>query len=364
MKKATKIGIAAGVAAFAILGWSVGRELYKRATRKTPVSIEQIHKKDGVPVVTSPVVMTNLSRKVSFDAVIEPDERGIVMSEVSTRVTKVHVREGDKVRGGDNATLLIELDDEAAAAAAQAAEKAYEDATNSLNRARRLLQDGAISRQDYDGAAVAEESARAALIRARNTLRNCRVFSPITGMVSRRYVDPGQVPGKGTVLMEVVDVSRLEAELTIPENRTEQVRVGMPCRVHVGVLGSMGVFDSSIAALNPELDPRKLELKARCCIKDPPAALKAGMFATVEVESDSGRNVTAVLERAVVELDGETGVFTVDKENLARFKTVETGIGEGGFVEVVSGVSAGDSVVTDGNMQIEDGDRVRVKGTR
>lgn len=362
MKKSKKILIAATLAVAGILVFSIARALVKKLKGKQTISIEQIHREKGIPVTVGVAARTNISAVLKLDAIIAPNERATVMSQVAERITKIHVDEGDRVQAGKHPTLLVELDDSAITARKEAAEKSCAEAKRDLERSEKLLEKGAISQQEYDRAEVTLKSARANLADAESMLIDCRIYSPINGTVSCRHVEPGSVAQAATLLIEIVDTSRLEAELRIPETQAPLVRLGMPCRVLLDALGKDKSIKTSITAINPELDPVTRYLKATCRIDNPTPGIVPGMFGTATVEYDSRDNALVLPGSAIVQKEDLSGVFVIENGNTARFREIETGLQYNGNIEIVSGISEEDTVVIDGMSQISDGNKVQATG--
>lgn len=340
----------------AVLGFSVARAIGKKKNYKPPESIEDIQKREGVPVTVEHPVVTNLVGFVALDGSVEPWERSFATAELQARVARILVEEGDRVTAAPP-TLLVELDNTARAANVEAAAATYLDAQVSEERAKRLYESGAIPRQEMDTAAVLASSARARLVDARYALENCRVYAPAAGIVARRYVDAGTVVKAGDKMIEIVDTTRLKIEVRIPEKSVQDVRAGMPCRVEIGALGPDGRIATALAKVNPELDPGSRELLAVCHLNGGPEGAVPGMFARVFVESSRREGVLVVPEESVVHKGGTTGVFVVE-DGLAVLRTVTTGMRYNGVVEVTAGLTPRDRVVTDGVSRLKEGTRV------
>jgi len=343
----------------AVLGFSVARAVRKKKSYKPSESIEDIQKRQGVPVTVAHPLTTNMTGFIMLSGIVEPWERAFATAELQARVARILVEEGDRVEFSPVPTLMVELDNTAQAAMVDAAASANRDAQASEERARKLYDGGAIPRQELDAAVVAASSARARLVDARYEMENCAVYAPAAGIVARRYVDAGSVVKAGDKMIEIVDTSRLKVEVRIPEKKVREVRAGMTCRIEIGALGSAGLVRSSLAKVNPELDMVSRELVGVCHLDGGPEGAVPGMFARVFVESSRREGILAVPEEAVIRKGGSPCVYVVE-DGLAVLRAVTIGMRNNGLVEIPAGLTIGDRVATDGVSQLGDGTKVLV----
>jgi len=358
MKKT--IAVVVLVLVVGVLALSVARAVHRKMTRQETQSIDDVRKETGVPVMVASPFRTNMAAVIVLDGTVEPRERAFAEAGVDERVSRVYVDEGDPVSAGNSPTLLLEFDDKEAQAGLQAAQAAHTDAGAKMARAQALFQEGGISRQEFDQARVGLASARANLVAADKQLAKCRLYAPITGIVSERIAQAGTVPMKADLLMVIVDTAELKVEAKVPEKLVRHLSAGMPCSIEFGADGEHTAIAARISSINPELDPVSRELTVTCRLASPPDGIVPGMYARVRVQHREKRGVLAVPEEAEVEHGGKGGVYVVTPGGLAEFRPLQTGLRENGRVEVVSGLKTEDRIVVDGNRQISDGTKVLV----
>lgn len=349
------VGIAIVVIVVAAVGVSVWNAVRRKQKQEIAPSIEAIQKEQGIPVTVSSPNVTNLAQRAVFDAVIEPSERARLMSEIGGRIRRINFEEGQAVEAGE---CVVQLYDDAYQAAADAARTEFNDAKTNLNRVATLLKRGGVSRSAYDAAAVRLERARSALVKARDELDDCTINSPVTGVLSRRYVDPGAVTAAGTLLAEIVDVSRLKIKIYIPESRVSLVRTGMVAEVSVDALKDEALR-TRISRINPELNERGRRIEAVGYIDGRQTEAVPGMFGTASIQYGTRSNAVVVPSSILVARGAEAGVFIM-KQGRAEFREIKTGIRSDGLVEVVSGLEKDAWIVVDGSKQVVDGSRVQV----
>jgi cobalt-zinc-cadmium efflux system membrane fusion protein len=295
------------------------------------------------------------------------------------RVTAVHVRIGDRVTSGQ---VLVTLQSEQAAAARAEDAKASAElsahrtaaryARTALERAERLLELKAISRQDVERARVDTEAADAMLAqaqadveRAQATLKQLGVDqqtgdmilrAPLSGVVLTRDVVPGSVVEAGAPLLMVTDPSTLWLDIAATERVAPVLRRGSRVPFMVPALG-IASFDATIESVGGALDPATRTLPVHAIVRNPTGALRPAMFATVSLTLGEPRDGVAVPEGALQRLDERPVVFVArgDDGGATRFerRDVEVGAKTRAHVHIVRGLKPGEVVVTEGAFAVK-----------
>lgn len=296
----------------------------------------------------------DLRRSVSLSGTLSPLNRATVSAETSGVVREVAVSVGDAVKRGDvlvrlaTEALTIELDAARSSAEATRAQAAL--AESSAERARALAARGVASAAAADEAegslanlraalAAQEDQVRAAELR----LRDATVLAPIDGIVSERLVDPGEYAAPGAALLEVVDPSVMRLEARAPVGAAGDVRVGMPVMIRAsgGVEGR-----GEVSALSPVATEGARSLRLFADFDNPSGALLGGAFATGSVITASQDGVLAVPAEAIREDDEGPHVLRVRDGRLERAGVELGDEWPGGLVEVIGGLSGGDTIIS------------------
>jgi len=275
------------------------------------------------------------------------------------------------------------------------AEKDLADAETNFQRAERLYADGAITRaareeaqaklrasrtgvdnarrsvQMMEQGASSEEqrmaeaqlaAARAQYDLGRLNLDNTRVSAPIAGQVARIPVDEGSLAGLATPLAVIVNETAMVVKAALPERHYGAFLAGgerIRTRVEFAALPDRGAIPGRLVAVSPTIDPASRTFTAEVEVSDPGAGLASGMYASVTFEVERAQDALLVPTAALCSRGGGRGVFVVEGE-VARFRTIKTGIESEGAVQVLEGLAVGERVVVDGNAFLEDGQRVNV----
>jgi len=274
-------------------------------------------------------------------------------------------------------------------AALEQARTSFDLAKANLKRGEFLLQQGALSQADFEGkfqapyvnaeaglrqAEAAYEAAReragagtaaqvaqaeAALRLAQANYANSVITSPISGVVTARYVDPGEMASPGSPVLTIVQMDPVVVEVGVGETLVNRLKVGQEVSVRIAAARSEP-YTGQIKTLSPGADPRTKTFQVKVQIPNPEGTIKPGMFA--EVDFGGAAEETLLVPRdAVVTRDGKTVVFTV-VEGKAVAREVEIGDSDGRNVAVKAGLSEGDRIVVSGQDRLSDGTPVTVTG--
>jgi len=207
--------IAAGITALLVL--------QAKRQAEEHISIEEIQQEKGVSVA-----VTNPSRRdfvdyLTCDGVGDADSRTMLRAQVGEIVEAVHAKVGEKVEKGD---LLVEFRTEDLEASLEAAETAYEEAQNNYERYQNLHEKGHVTAQALEQRRTALNQTQAALRQARSRMKFAKVYSPLTGIVEGRFVEPGEFKGIGKELLQVVDLSDVLVKARVPEDFVGRLQSG------------------------------------------------------------------------------------------------------------------------------------------
>jgi membrane fusion protein (multidrug efflux system) len=187
-----------------------------------------------------------------------------------------------------------------------------------------------------------------------------RIYSPVTGLVAKRHAHPGAMTNPGTSIVTVVSVSPMVIEAKASERDIARIKRGLPVTVTVDSLPGQR-FTGRVMRISPLLDAQTRNGLVEIEIPNRDGTLKGEMFARVELDLGGARETTLLPRDALVYRGDQPGVYVIESEK-AKFIALETGQTQEDKVEVISGLKAGDAVVTRGSNLLKDGDRVRVMG--
>lgn len=295
-----------------------------------------------------------------------------------SRVLAVHVQVGDRVtagrplvtlQSGEATTARADFNKAIADRNARKAAAVYARAAH--DRADRLLLVKAIPRQDVERAAADDELAKSEVIRAEAEVARARteldhlgvgpdgnmvMRTTIGGVVLSRDARPGVVVQPGAPLVVVSDPSSLWLDVSVSDHATSALRTGSQVRFAVPAYPA-DTFFARIVSAGGALDSATRTIIVRGIVANERGKLRSQMFATVWLEGGNAQQGIAVPEGAVMLLDERSVVFIArpEKNGSVRFerRNVARGGTSGGMVEILSGLSAGDLIVTDGAFAVK-----------
>jgi len=292
---------------------------------------------------------------------IKPEIDGIVQ-EIAFRESE-QVGEGGLLFVLDDAKLKRQLSE--ARAALKAARASLSIAEKTHRRMSALVKDGAVSRERYDRAVTDLRTARAELARLEASkalilerLEDTRIRAPMNGTTSESQVDPGDYVGRGQLLVRLYHTSELEVDVGVAGNHAGRLSEGQKAVVSTDQESfEAQTLEGEVVFVSPSLDAATRRFLVKVRLKNSGGVLKPGAFARVgiTVAEHSGR--PSVPEEALVATREGYTVFVVE-DGRAHQRKVETGLREVGKVEILSGLSAGETVVRTGHLNLSDGDRV------
>jgi HlyD family secretion protein len=364
--------ILAGAAALTL---SACREAETTAAAATPVAEHRV----DVPALT--VGTADLESTLQISGNLAPRTRVAIFAKLQGTLSRVGVEIGDRVRAGQAVATMdrreIDAQVDAAAAAVNVAHAGLEASEATLanailehERAQKLFESGAISRQRLDAADTSRRAASAqrdlakasvaqadaALRRAREVQRDTTLTSPIDGVVVERNYDAGSLasPGDKPVVV-VADLRVLKLEAGVSELEAGRLRTGMPARISVQARPGE-TFDGRLAAIAPEVDARNRHFAIEVRTNNP-GTLLSGMYATAAIPLEHVSGALAVPRDAVATRDGHRVVLKVDGTKVREVAITE-GLSTGTHVEIADGLKAGDVIVADARRNVAPGTKV------
>ncbi len=312
------------------------------AERATPVAV-QIMEPSSLQVTLRG--STNLRARSQVEVL--PKQGGVV--------ARILVEEGTPVRQGQP---LAVLDAEEWALQARQTRARAQAAEDALERGIALQAQGLLADQEVESLRSNAEVASADAALAELRVQNATIVAPLAGVVTHRYIETGQLVGTNTAAFAVADVSRLEADVGIPEREAARVRVGQPVRISGE--GMAGNVTGRVARIRPVVDPGSGTVQVT--VEADPAQdsqLRAGQFVNLDIVTEvlEGR---LALPRTALVLDGPVPRAFRVVDGRAEELTVTMGPSHGERVEILDGIEAGDTVVVVGQHNLRQGIPVSV----
>ena len=346
------LGALAGLAVVAGLSYWAG-------TRSAPQpQAASAPPKGGVPAVVveaSRVSVVRLPQALSAVGSLRSDETGVVRPEVAGRIAQIAFREGERVGKGD---VLIRLDDSVQRADLERARANLDLSRTKHERAVDLRNKGFVSSQALDELenSLKVAQADAALMTARVDKMTLR--APFAGTIGLRQASVGDYVKEGQDIVNLESLDPLKVDFRLPELALSQLKSGQTLQIALDALPDR-TYDGTVYAINPLIDANGRAIVIRAQVPNRDGRLRPGMFARVRLFTSGMRESIVVPEEALFPLGDDKYVYRVVDGKAARQK-IEIGQRREGRVEVVSGLSPEDVVVTAGVIKLREGAPVQV----
>ncbi|MFV8374381.1 efflux RND transporter periplasmic adaptor subunit [Flavobacterium sp. LB1P71] len=325
----------------------------KENEAKTAIVAE---KNASVSVKVETVKTEEVSLDFSANGNFEPLQELSFSAEKPGRVVRVLVDEGSTVHIGQ--TLAI-VRSEQISSDLETAQASYQNALSDHNRFENAFKTGGVTKQQLDQAKLGLVTAKSRLQQAKVNIGDTNIKSTINGIINKKYIEPGSVLGAATQMFDIVNVTRLKLKVTVNENQVAGLKLGNNVNVKASVYPD-ATFSGKITFIAPKADSR-LNFPVEIEIANNSSNdLKAGMYGTAEFASSQQKQSLMIVPRnAFVGSVSSNQVF-VTENGIAKLKTVTAGRILGDKVEILNGLSDGDTVIVTGQINLQDGYKVDI----
>lgn len=380
-------------------------------------------KEPTATVSVTPAELTSLSQLVTAEAVVFPLKQATVSPKITSTIADFKVQRGSRVRKGQLLAVLENKDLAAQAQASRgdfeqadanyviavnaglpqqlqkaeldagSAKVAFEAAQKVYDSRKDLYQQGAIPRRDLDAAEVALAQARSQNEQAQKLLADLRrigedqlrkgahgtqqaaeghyraaaaqlsyseIRSPIDGVVTDRPLYVGDLATANQPILTVMDTSSLVAKAHIPQSEVILLKVGNLAEIKVADVEE--AIKGRVSLISPALDPGSTTIEVWVEARKSNPALKPGMSVSMELTAKTVKDAVAVPSRAIYKnADGASYVLLAGGDHKAHQRVVQIGVKNAELTQIVSGIQAGDPVITSGGYAIPDGTAIEVE---
>jgi membrane fusion protein (multidrug efflux system) len=311
--------------------------------------------KAPIPVSVAPIATGAVSSYITSTANLVPENEVKVLAEADGRVAELLVEEGSRVARGQVLAQLVKDDAEIML---KKAEVRLENARINFERAEQEIVDRLISREQYDKDQLDHQIAQQELAEAKWRLEKTTIRSPFGGRVTERFVKLGQHLHPGEQLFTVSDFDPLVARIFLPEKDVFGLKEGRDVRITLKANDTTR-FRGRIRQISPVVDTGTGTVKLTIEATAPPAEVRPGAFVTIDIVRETRPQAILVPREAVVRELQDAYVF-VANGGVAEKRTISLGLEEGGRIEALSGVKAGEKVIVAGQGGLKQGSAIKV----
>jgi len=282
-------------------------------------------------------------------------------------VDRIAFDSGKTVEKGD---VLVQLDTRQEQAQLAGAESQLELASLNHDRMQSLVKQDAVSRAEYDTAAATQKQAEARIGEIRATIERKTIRAPFTGVLGIRQVNLGQYLTGGDPVVPLQSLNPIYVNFSVPQQDAGQMRIGRAVHIAVGERGN-GEFTGRVSAVDSVVDQATRNVQVQATLANPGGKLRPGMFVQAQVMLGEARDVIALPASAINYAPYGDSVFIVsDMKNPqghpyrgVRQQVVKLGAARGDQIAVLSGINAGEEIVTSGVFKLRNGAPIQVNNS-
>jgi membrane fusion protein (multidrug efflux system) len=382
-KKFLPLAMALGAACvISLSGCSGGNPAEAKDTKDSKADVV-----NAVPIEVAKAARGQISANYNGTATLVADHEAQVAAKTSGVLVKLYVEEGQSVKAGQ---VLAQLESDTARAKLAQADAQMRAADASFSYNEKAIQKQLIAQKDYDQAKYNMQQLRAAYDEARLNLQFTTITAPVDGVIAERQVKLGNPIQVNQNLFRIVGMDPLQAVLNVPERQLGILKAGQSVVLEADALPGKQ-FPGDVLRIAPVVDSASGTFRVTCEFHDKTGTLKPGMFGRVGIVYDQRADALTIPRSALIEEDGETAVFVVEKGTaadakkdgdkkgdaakadakvadtkpvvpalVAHRKLVKIGYSDGDKIEVRSGIDEGMQVITVGRNAVRDGTAVQV----
>jgi len=356
-----------GLAAIIIGVVIAGGTMWKMSNQPKPVVEEKLTARTAV------IGATKDAQGYTYSGEVRGRYESKLAFQVNGKIVKRNVQLGSAVNAGD---VLMQIDPKdvqqtvnSSSAQVYSAESQLKLAENNLDRYQHLYETGAVSRMTYDQYAAAYDAAVAVVRQASaqyaqgvNQLDYTSLQADKTGVISSIAAEVGQVVSAGQTIVTVVQDGEREVEISVPENRIEELSQATRIKVTFWALSGRELV-GKVREIAPMADPATRTFKVRISLLNPPQEVKLGMTAAVNVVNSNVQQMVSIPLSAIYQ-DNNTPSVWVVQENVLSLRPVKLGQYGDNTVQVLEGLQQGERIVVAGVHKFREGQTVNVGGER
>lgn len=325
---------------------------------------EKDSKQDTAPVVkTMQVNDREVNQIGNYTATVEPELINNISSSAPNRIKQILVDEGMRVSAGQRLVVMDDINTTSYRLQLDNAKANLRNIEVDYNRALELYKIGGGTKQQVDQMETQLVNAKNAVASAERTLRNMNentvLTSPISGVVTARNYDPGDMTGSLPILT-VARTQPVKIIVNVSESELSKVRRGMPAIVTFDTYGNE-IFNGTVTLVSPTVDHASRTFGVEVTLSNSDNRILPGMFGRVELSLGTARRVV-VPDKAVVKQPGSGNhyVYVYNADGIVSYNKVELGQRLGDSYELISGVEPGSTVVVSGQSRLANGMKVKV----
>ncbi|WP_158798265.1 efflux RND transporter periplasmic adaptor subunit [Pedobacter sp. L105] len=312
----------------------------------------------GMEVVVTSVAYHIEDKVLTLSANTEADHTADLGFMVPGRIVKVNFEEGQYISKGQ---LIATIDPTDFNSNLNSANADLQKANDELKRVKIMYDRGSITESDYQTAIKMQLQSKAQQEIQAKRLRDTHLYAPLSGLLSKRTVEPGAIVSEGSIAFSIVNVEPIKITASVPESEIAHIKTGDRARIHIEALDS--TYFGSISLIGAIADPAIRAYTVKINLLNKNRKIRPGMIADVMLPSKQKQKLLTLPAEAVLHDETQTSyVFVVNPSNKKAYKRkVSVGSVIGDVLEITSGLKENEKVIVGGQQKVQDGLLVTIK---
>jgi RND family efflux transporter MFP subunit len=309
-------------------------------------------------VVAQPVKKLTVNREISLSGNIEGKKTIKLGFLVSGKVNYLPLDEGSTFHQGD---CIAGLDPESYRLGLDAATAGLNQVTDEYNRLQKMHAKGSLAESDFEKVSNTLKQVQAQQKLAAKNLADTKLFAPISGVILKRLSEPGEVVGSGYPVYVLADISSIKVSASVPESELRYMKLGQTAKVYIAAIDSH--FVGKISEIGALADPYTRTYAVKIELPNPGLRIRPGMIAEIRIVSTALTQILSIPGDAILrDLDRTTYVYVADRQKGSAFKRkVSVGNPYENNIEITTGLTENELVVSGGQQKLTDGAPIKIK---
>lgn len=306
-----------------------------------------------VPVITENVKSQEQTKDIKLSGNVEGNSTIRLGFLVAGRINHINVHEGQEVKQGQ---LIASLDPTSYEIAKELADIQVSQVADEHQRLKLMYDRKSVSESDFNKVDLSLQGAKAQQRLQAKNLADTRLTSPISGILIKRLAEPGEIVSSGMPILVVSDISKINVMAYIPESQLGLVRIGQEAEVEIAALGEN--FKGKVLEVSGMADPTTRAFTIKVEVDNPKNLIRPGMIADVKLASTQAENIISIPVASVLRTpEGQSYIYVVEGDQAFQ-RNISLGALVGDKIEVVTGLTDGETIVVGGQHKLTNGTKV------
>ncbi|MGL6022720.1 MAG: efflux RND transporter periplasmic adaptor subunit [Chitinophagaceae bacterium] len=279
-----------------------------------------------------------------------------MMPQTAGNVVKIYFKEGDMVKKD---SLLVQIDDDVLQAQIIGAKATYENAKINYERYQNIADKSGISQSQLDQYYLNLQTAKSQYLQLEKQINNCKIIAPFSGFISDKSIDAGAYVNSSITIAKLTNISKLQLQISVPENEISYFYKGQKMKIVINSLNNL-TLEATVDYVSAVADDTH-NFTVKLLINNSQYKIKVGMYANVYLDKTFPKTGFILKRSALLGSVIQPQVYVVNPtDNRVNLINVELGQYNADNIEVIDGLKEGDLVVTNGQINLEEGIKVNI----